>query len=225
MTRASDLAYATIRAMILSGEVRSGDKLSEEALAQRCGVSRTPVREALRKLEDELLIRRSDTLRSFVADWSIADVEDNFILRGLLESYAARRAAQRIRPAQLGELQAINVRLLAFVTPDAPDVAGFLECNREFHALVLEAAASPRLTAALTRVIEQPVVWRTAQNYSRENLLQSHREHAELLSALERHDGGWAEAVMRSHIRRAFHTYADAHAGTGEPAASFQDTV
>ena len=107
MTHASDHAYATIRAMILSGEVCSGEKLSEEALAERCGVSRTPVREALRRLEDELLIRRSDTLRSFVADWSIADVEDSFILRGLLESYAARRAAQRIRPAQLGELQGL----------------------------------------------------------------------------------------------------------------------
>ena len=225
MTRASDHAYATIRAMILSGEVRSGEKLSEEALAERCGVSRTPVREALRRLEDELLIRRSDTLRSFVADWSIADVEDSFILRGLLESYAARRAAQRIRPAQLGELQAINARLLAFVQPSSPDVAGFLECNREFHAVVLEAAASPRLTSALVRVIEQPVVWRTAQSYGRDNLLRSHGEHAELLSALERHDGDWAESVMRSHIRRAFHTYADAHAGAGNRVPIFQDTV
>lgn len=225
MTRASDHAYATIRAMILSGEVRSGEKLSEEALALRCGVSRTPVREALRRLEDELLIRRSDTLRSFVADWSIADVEDNFILRGLLESYAARRAAQRIRPAQLGALQAINARLLAFVQPSSPDVSGFLECNREFHAVILEAADSPRLMAALTRVIEQPVVWRTAQNYGRDNLLRSYGEHAELLAALERHDGDWAEAVMRSHIRRAFHTYADAHAGVGELTPPLQDTV
>ena len=222
MTRASDSAYATIRAMILSGEVRSGEKLSEEALASRCGVSRTPVREALRRLETELLIRRSDTLRSFVADWSIADVEDNFILRGLLESYAARRAAERIQPAQLGALQAINARLSGFVQPATPDVAGFLDANREFHAGLLEAAASPRLTAALARVIEQPVVWRTAQHYGRENLLRSFSEHEELLSALDKRDGDWAEAVMRAHIRRAFHTYAEAHAGDG---SLNQDTV
>lgn len=213
MNRASDQAYDTIRAMILSGEVRSGDKLSEEALAHRCGVSRTPVREALRRLEAELLIRRSDTLRSFVADWSMGDVEDAFVLRGLLESHAARQAAQRIKPAQLVELKAINARLSGFVKGDEPDVGGFLETNREFHALVLEAAASPRLAAALGRVIEQPVVWRTARLYTREDLLRSHGEHEELIAALERNDGQWAEAVMRAHIRRAFHTYADAHEG------------
>lgn len=212
MTRASDTAYATIRAMILSGEVRSGEKLGEEALAARCGVSRTPVREALRRLESELLIRRSDTLRSFVADWSIADVEDNFILRGLLESYAARRAAERIRPDQLGTLRAINAQLSGHVQPSSPDISGFLDANREFHAVLLEAAASPRLSAALARVVEQPVVWRTAQHYGRDNLLRSFSEHEELLSALEKRDGDWAESVMRAHIRRAFHTYADAHA-------------
>jgi len=211
MTRASDSAYATIRAMILSGEVRSGEKLSEEALASRCGVSRTPVREALRRLETELLIRRSDTLRSFVADWSIADVEDNFILRGLLESYAARRAAERIQPAQLGSLRAINARLSGFVQPATPDVAGFLDANREFHAGLLEAAASPRLTAALARVIEQPVVWRTAQNYDRENLQRSHREHEELIAAFARQDPAWAASIMAGHIRRAYYAYLDAY--------------
>lgn len=225
MTRASDSAYATIRAMILSGEVRSGEKLSEEALAARCGVSRTPVREALRRLEAELLIRRSDTLRSFVADWSITDVEDNFILRGLLESYVARRAAERIQPAQLGALRAINLRLSGFVQPVSPDVTGFLEANREFHALILESAASPRLAAALARVIEQPVIWRTAQHYGRENLLRSFHEHEELLAALERGDGDWAEAVMRAHIRRAFHTYAAAHVGDEHGAKAGQDTI
>lgn len=213
MTRASDQAYATIREMILAGEVRSGEKLSEEALALRCGVSRTPVREALRRLESELLIRRSDTLRSFVADWSIGDVEDAFILRGLLESYAARRAAQAITPAQLGQLRAINAQLWAFVSLPSPDVSGFLDTNREFHAVLLDAAGSPRLTAALTGVVEQPVVWRTAQHYGRENLLRSHEEHEELLAALERRDGEWAASVMQAHIRRAFHTYADAHGG------------
>ena len=71
-------------------------------------------------------------------------------------------------------------------------------------------------------MIEQPVVWRTAQHYGRENLLRSFSEHEELLSALDKRDGDWAEAVMRAHIRRAFHTYAEAHAGDG---SLNQDTV
>jgi DNA-binding GntR family transcriptional regulator len=198
--------------MILSGEVPSGAKLSEEALALRCGVSRTPVREALRRLEAELLISRSETLRSFVADWSLEDVEDAFALRDILESQAARRAAQRISKEQLRELKATNQRLLDAVSQQEPDVGGFIEHNRQFHATMLEAASSARLTSVLATVIEQPVVWRTAQNYGRENLMRSYHEHEELLTALSRKDGDWAAAVISAHVRRAFHTYADAHA-------------
>lgn len=205
-----------LAARIISGDLAPGTALDETLIAAEFDVSRTPVREALRRLESELLIRRSDTLRSFVADWSIGDVEDAFILRGLLESYAARRAAQAITPAQLGQLRAINAQLWAFVSLPTPDVGGFLDTNREFHAVLLEAAGSPRLTAALTGVVEQPVVWRTAQHYGRDNLLRSHGEHEDLLAALERRDGEWAASVMQTHIRRAFHTYADAHGGRDE---------
>jgi DNA-binding GntR family transcriptional regulator len=68
----------------------------------------------------------------------------------------------------------------------------------------------------LTRLIEQPVVLRTALQYDRENLLRSHHEHDELLAAFARRDGDWAEAVMTSHIRRAFHAYTDAHKRVSE---------
>ena len=216
MTRATETAYSTIKAMILSGEVRSGAKLSEEALAVRCGVSRTPVREALRRLESELLIHRSETLRSFVADWSSGDVEDSFVLRGLLESHAARQAAQRIDAGQLAELTDLNNRIFAAVSPKSPDVSVFVEHNRAFHAIVLAAAGSARLANALSRIIEQPIVWRTAQRYGRDNLLRSYREHEELLAAFACRDGDWASSVMSAHIRRAFHTYADAHAEQAE---------
>lgn len=216
MTKASDRAYETIRAMILSGEVPSGAKLSEEALASRCGVSRTPVREALRRLESELLISRSETLRSFVADWSMDDVKDAFELREMLESHAASRAAQRIEPEQLERLRALNERIFEAVDRSEPNIADFIEHNRVFHAIILEAAGSPRLASALARVIEQPVVWRTAHNYGSDNLQRSYREHAELLAALERRDESWAAAVMTAHVRRAFHTYADAHANQRE---------
>ena len=68
MSRASNRAYETIRSMILSGELQAGAQLAEEALAERCGVSRTPVRDALRRLEADLLVTRTDTHRCFVAD-------------------------------------------------------------------------------------------------------------------------------------------------------------
>lgn len=219
MTKASDRAYETIRSMILSGELSSGDALREEALAQVCGVSRTPVREALRQLEADLLVRRTESQRSYVADWSLDDVADAFELRAMLEGHAAKRAAERMTGDIIAELTACNAAILAAISKSEPDVATFLDRNREFHAVVLETAGSPRLKGLLTALIEQPVVWRTAQHYDPEAFKCSHGEHADLLSAFERRDGPWAESIMAGHIRRAFHAYADAHKGLGSARA------
>lgn len=211
MSRASDRAYSAIRNMILSGELPAGAQLGEEALAEMCGVSRTPVREALRRLEADMLVGRTDTQRTFVADWSIDDVADAFELRAMLEGRAARRAAERMTDAALTRIRAANRVLSAAIQQPAPDVAGFLEGNREFHAIILEVAGSRRLAALLGTLIEQPVVLRTARQYSREELRRSHAEHEELTAAFARRDGAWAEAIMTSHILRAYHAYADAH--------------
>ena len=218
MTRASEQAYSQIRAMILSGALPPGEQIREEWLAEQCGVSRTPVREALRRLESELLIRRSAGKRSFVADWSLDDIEDAFVLRGLMEGLAARRAAARISPQQLARLTAENSAIGDAIAGSPPDVTSFLTHNKNFHAIILEAANSPRLTNLLARLIEQPVVWRTAQSYDVADLQRSHRDHSELLAAFARGDGGVAETVMAGHIRRAFHTYADAHLGKSRSA-------
>lgn len=213
MSRASERAYDGIRGMIISGELSAGASLGEEALAELCGVSRTPVREALRRLEGDMLVRRTESQRSFVADWSIDDIEDVFELRGILESRAARRAAERMDRKALQRLRASNDAIGRAISFAKPDIDGFLEGNREFHALILELADSPKLSALLSSLIEQPVVWRTAHHYGREELRRSHREHDELLAAFARHDGVWAEAIMLGHIKRAFHAYADAHRG------------
>lgn len=213
MSRASDRAYAMIRNMILSGELRSGAKIGEEALAEQCGVSRTPIREALSRLEAELLIRRSETQRSFVADWSLDDVEEMFELRGLLESRAARRAAKRINWSQIERLKMHNKALKEAITSAVPDTQRFLEHNHHFHGIILEASASAQLTNMLARIVERPIVHRTVQNFTSDDLQRSMREHSELLAAFEQHDPAWAEAVMISHIRRAFHAYANAHIG------------
>lgn len=211
MSSASDRAHQQIRGLILAGELAPGTALREEALAQRCGVSRTPIREALRRLENELLIVRSDSQRTFVSQWSLDDVADAFELRAMAESLAARRAAERISPEVLEKMRECNARIDQATVPANPDVDAFLEGNRQFHALIVEAAGSPRLGSVLATLVEQPVVWRTAQTYGRNELRRSHREHCELLAAFERRDGAWAEAIMSAHIRRAYHAYADAH--------------
>lgn len=210
MSRASDRAYAAIRAHLLSGAVKAGEQLTEDQLAQITGVSRTPVREAVRRLEDELLLVRSDTKRLFVADWSRDDIEEMFALRQMLECHAAERAAQRLSREQIADLEALNQELKAAVEQSAPDVAGFLDANRAFHEVIIDAAHSPRLGQLLARLVEAPVVLRTARTYTQDDLRQSARDHDELIAAFAARDPDWARAVMGSHLRRAFHTFARA---------------
>ena len=213
MSRASDKAYSCIRDAILSGEFSAGAPLGEEALAKRCGVSRTPVRDALRWLETELLVQRSGSHRSFVAEWSLNDIADTFELRAMLEGLAARRAAERMTGEILEVLRQCHARIGRVIGGERPDVDAFLTGNREFHSLILEAARSLRLASLLATLVELPIVWRTAHHYGHSEFIRSHREHSELLSAFARGDGSWAHDTMSAHIRRAFHAYADAHNG------------
>ncbi|MGH8335723.1 MAG: GntR family transcriptional regulator, partial [Gammaproteobacteria bacterium] len=111
----------------------------------------------------------------------------------------------------LARLRTHNDSIEQAITAQVPDVPKFLDHNRQFHAIILEASGSERLTGMLAQVIEQPVVLRTALQYDLENLMRSHHEHDELLAAFNRRDGNWAAAVMTAHIRRAFHAYAEAH--------------
>lgn len=208
MSRASEQAYATIRAHLLSGAVKAGEQLTEDQLSQITGVSRTPVRDAVRRLEDELLLVRSDTKRLFVADWSRDDIEEMFTLRQMLECHAAERAAKRLSRAQIAALEALNRDLKAAIEETPPDVTRFLDANRAFHEAIIEAADSPRLGQLLAKLIEAPVVLRTARTYSQGDLRQSARDHDELVAAFAARDPDWARAVMGSHLRRAFHTFA-----------------
>ena len=168
-----------------------------------------------------MFIRRSESQRSFVAEWSLDDLEDAFELRAMLEGHAARRAAARISALQLEQLRAHNRWIYEAICAPQPNASLFIEHNRQLHAIILDAAGSARLASVLAQLVEQPVVWRTAQHYDLENLQRSHHEHSELLAAFARADGAWAEAIMTAHIHRAFHAYHDAYqAQLGEPKQS-----
>jgi DNA-binding GntR family transcriptional regulator len=168
------------------------------------------VREALRRLEAELYVVRSDSQRLFVADWNSEDLAEMFTLRAMLEAHAAARAASRITAQALDALRACNDRIIATSAAPHADVASFLTENRLFHEIVIIAADSPRLATMLAALVEQPVVRRTAARYNRTELVRSANEHAELIQAFAARDVEWARAVMTGHIRRAFHAFSAA---------------
>ena len=215
MSRASDTAYEAIRSYLLSGNAPPGSQLTEDQLSEISGVSRTPVREAVRRLEAEMLLVRNESKRIFVADWSRDDIDEMFTLRQLLEGHATERAARFLTTADIDELERVNGELHEAVDQSPPDITRFLDANRTFHEIITSAAHSPRLSQVLAMLVEQPVVLRTARQYSTEDLKQSARDHDELIAAFRAADAGWAKAVMGSHLRRAFHTFADATEDAG----------
>ncbi|MDT0506461.1 GntR family transcriptional regulator [Novosphingobium sp. MMS21-SN21R] len=208
MSKASQDAYRKIRSGILSGHFPAGGFVTEDEFAQFCGLSRTPVREAIAELVSEMLLQRSDTNRVFVPVWSDEDEEELFTLRAMLESHCAARAARLISDDQIAALRTHCDFIDKAISQNGePDVSGFVEGNRRFHAVILAAAQSERLGQLLRFVVSQIVVHRTAEQYSRADMQQSQRDHRDLVSAFAVRDEAWAGAIANTHIRRAANAY------------------
>ena len=217
MSLAADRAYERIRTGILSGEFAPASRLKEAELVRVCGVSRTPVRQALGRLaaEDYVIVVRNQGAQ--VKTWSDEDVVDLFDLRALLEGHAAARAARLINSAGLRFLRD-NVdemeEVLGSRASDRQKTETFLRLNGQLHEAVWKAAGSERLESLLVRLIEQALVVRTAHQFTMDRILQSHQNHRDLVEALANRDPLWAEAVMRGHIRAAM-VYVRQHAAGG----------
>src|SRR3954471_13628191 len=189
-----------LREAILAGSLPPGARLRAEPLAERLQTSRTPVREALILLAREGLVdiepRRGAVVRRFDA----ADLADLYDVRALIEPYAARRAATRITAQDLARLREVCDRADARGAADDTAVEDQVALNEEFHRLVLAAAESPRLEAALRAVAGIPRAFRAAfwhDDAQREQSLFCHRQ---IVHALERRQPRLAESVMRMHI-------------------------
>lgn len=207
MSQAADRAYAALRAGILDGRYGPGARLGEIEVAAELGLSRTPVREALRRLGSEGLVESLPNRGARVRSWSADDLDESYEVRAVLEGLGARRAASRVSAEQLerlGELAGEMVRADPSLGHRAPgDFADLAALNAEFHALILGASGSGRLGAALATVVQLPLVLRTYQRYTPEALARSHAHHHEIVDALRAADGSWAESVMRSHVLAA----------------------
>ena len=173
---------------ILEGDLKPGERLRAEALAQRFGTSRTPIREALLQLEAQGLVdvepNRGAVVRSFDRD----DLFDLYQLRALLEPRAAALAAPRISEQDIEGLHALC---------EAED---HMAANEAFHRIILEAAGSPRLLDAMRAATGIPRTFRSVfwhDERQREESLMCHRR---LVAAFNARDAELAEAVMRMHI-------------------------
>ena len=202
--RAVDKAYDAVRTGIIAGRYLAGARLTEQEIATAVGVSRTPVREALRRLDAEGLVEYTPNLGAIVTVWSEADSDEVFDLRAMLESYSARRACSRASAEQIAELKRLaETQHRESVERKPGHLERIAELNSQFHRRLQEAAASARLSRALAALIEAPLMMRTFQMYTPEALERSSRHHLEIVRAREARDPDWAASVMLSHIHAA----------------------
>ena len=189
-----------IQRAILTGALAPGERLRAEALAQRFGTSRTPVREALQSLEAEGLVEIEPHRGAVVRPFDAAGLVELYELRAVIEPYAAARAAERIGSEALAALEANCDRAEQRGGADARAVHDQIALNEEFHRLVVAAAESPRLEVAMRSVAGIPRVFRTVFWRDEGQRTQSLFCHRELVRALRSRQPGLAEAVMRMHI-------------------------
>jgi DNA-binding GntR family transcriptional regulator len=203
MAKAAETAYEVIRQGVLSGEFARGQRLREEELAARVGVSRTPVREALRRLNAEGLVDFTPNRGAKVTAWSERELADLYEARAMLEGFGARLAAGRITADEIAELHAIAEEM-AEVAEGGPEAADRLtELNGRFHRAIVKASRNTQLDTLVRGVMDVPLIYRTFQRYSPDRLRASQSHHRELVEAFRAGDGEWAEAVMRAHILAA----------------------
>jgi DNA-binding GntR family transcriptional regulator len=187
--------------MILSGVYPAASRITELEVAAAAGVSRTPVREALRRLHAEGLVDFVPHQGAVVIDWTLEDRDDVFEMRALLESYGAARAARRVTDADITELHqyAEDQHYEAMTRGDGylPRVS---DLNGVFHRRIQELAGSTRLVMALSALIEAPAILRTFAAYQEQDLIRSASHHLEIVRALEARDPDWAASLMRSHV-------------------------
>jgi DNA-binding GntR family transcriptional regulator len=198
---ASSAAADLIRQAIIDGRLPAGERLKEIQLAGELGISRTPIREALRILAAEDLVEITPNRGARIRTYTAAELDDMYQLRALLEGYAARRAATRLKNRDLERLRASCRRFARLSTGDS--LVELVQENLVFHQTILEAAASERLKSMVRKAIEIPLVYRSYHWYSPEQRRESEVAHRQLTQAFEERDSELAEQIMKEHVFRA----------------------
>ena len=193
-----------LRTAILDGELKPGDWLRQQQIAEELGVSPMPVREALAKLAAEGVVEHVPYRGARVTIFSTDDVSDLYSNRALLESMAAAATARNITPEELGELRDLQSQMRGELTSGR--LSEYSQLNRRFHRVLYVASRRDYLVRALDRIwsafptMMMSYYAQTTSETLAEREAQDLEEHAAIITALETGDSESAERLMRQHI-------------------------
>jgi DNA-binding GntR family transcriptional regulator len=190
---------ARLRDAIVAGDLVAKTRLMEPELARQLGVSRTPLREAMRQLEVEGLLTTIPRVGTFVREVSAQDVEDTYAIRAVLEGLAARQAAENPDPAKAPALRAILTEL----AQKTSDYRIYHEASGRFHDVIFAFSQNQRLQAMYQSLTYQVARFRGLSLAVRQRPEVSLREHRRIAAAILSGRGGEAERLMRAHIEGA----------------------
>jgi len=206
-------ALVALRELLLKGDYRPGERLSELALVEKLGVSRTPIRLAFDRLAHEGLVEPSPSGGFVVCEFTIADIWDAIEMRGVLEGTAARLAAERLTdPLRLIRIHGLQAQMDALVQTFRHNMIGsfgmYMNLNEEFHSELVRLSASPMLKRTMAHLTALPFAAPSAMVFARSKLpgaadlltLGQEHHHA-LLEAIEKHQGSRAESLAREHVQ------------------------
>ena len=201
---ATDRGYQVLKKRIVAGEFRPRERLREVDLADAVGVSRTPIREALRRLQVEGFVVIEPNRGARVAERPPGDLADSYEVRSVVEALGARKAAANPSPEliqQLSDLQDEMDRMAGETSQEAIERISVL--NDSFHHLIMGASGNDRLVAARTAAVSGAVMAGTWLRFSDEDRARSFAQHRELIAALSARDPDWAASVAQAHMLAA----------------------
>lgn len=195
----SDAVYHSISQALRAGRFEANSRLVESELAEALGVSRTPIRDALRRLESDGLVR-SEPNRGYVVADLMEDVAHVFLIRERLEGLAAAMAAETITRPELEELDALQAEMEQVLAAVPTDIDRLVELNGRLHQRITDASRSPRLIRLIERLHPQYMSYQVLRFYSDDERRRSIREHREILDALWQRDSATAEQAIHRHL-------------------------
>ena len=194
-----DVVFNTLREAILKGELKPGERLMELQLAAKLGVSRTPIREAIRMLEQEGLAVTMPRKGAEVAKMTLKDMEDVLEIREALDELAAQVACIRISEEQLERLQEKKTDFEHILK--SGDVKLMAEADVRFHDVIYEATGNPKLVNLLNNLREQIYRYRVEYLKKEENYPKLITEHNAIFDALSNHSQDAAIISIREHVK------------------------
>jgi len=202
-----------LRAMIIDGDLAPGEKVPEKDLCERFGVSRTPLREALKVLANDGLVTLTPNRGAVIADLTLEDLKEAFPVMGALEALAGEMACANITDSEIARIKELHKKMITHY--ETRELKPYFQINQQIHEMILAAANNQTLSSLYKSLEGRVRQARYLANMSTSRWTQAVQEHEQMILALEARDGAKLARILKNHLASKFETVNDAFQNRG----------